>query len=255
MRKSLLLSAFLLSALLFSGSAYASVTCQPIYGGGETCVSRGDIDIEKKVKHPDSPKGEAEKFVDNLSISESKYHAGDQVVFKLTVTNTGDATLSTVEVKDILPTYVTFVSGPGKFDANTKTLTYTLKDLKSKESRTETLVVKVVAESDLLIDNGSVCTVNKSFATSDSATTFTTKVSVLDSFATSDGMSDQDNALFCIEKKVLVTKGGLPVKPAVKAAQTPPTGPEMWALIGLIPAGLSGILLRRRSMKIRGGER
>lgn len=236
MRKSLLLSAFLLSALLFSGSAYASVTCQPIYGGGETCVSRGDIDIEKKVKHPDSPKGEAEKFVDNLSISESKYHAGDQVVFKLTVTNTGDATLSTVEVKDILPTYVTFVSGPGKFDANTKTLTYTLKDLKSKESRTETLVVKVVAESDLLIDNGSVCTVNQSFATS-------------------DGMSDQDNALFCIEKKVLVTKGGLPVKPAVKAAQTPPTGPEMWALIGLIPAGLSGILLRRRSMKIRGGER
>ena len=123
---------------------------------------------------------------------------------------------------------MTFVSGPGKFDANTKTVTYTLKDLKAKESRTNDLVVKVVAENDLPIQNGEVCAVNQSFVSADS-------------------MSDQDNATFCIEKKKVVTKGGLPVKPAPPIKEAPPTGPEMAALFALIPVGLSGLLLRRKT--------
>ena len=228
MRKIFFLLSTVLTILLFANVAQASVTCTPIYGGGETCISKGEIDIEKKVNHPDASKGGTENFVDNLSITDSKFHAGDQITFKLTVTNTGDDTLNTVEVKDILPSYVTFVSGPGNFDPNTKTLTYTLKDLKAKESRTNDLVVKVVQEADLPVQNGDVCAVNQSFVQA-------------------NGMSDQDNVTFCIEKKKMVTKGGLPVKPAPVVTQAPPTGPEMAALFALIPAGLSGLILRRKT--------
>ncbi len=236
MRKVFFLLTTVLAILLFANVADASVTCTPIYGGGETCVSKGEIDIEKKICKPSADCSKNENFVDGLSITDAKFHAGDQITFKLTVTNTGDATLGTVEVRDILPSYVTFVAGPGNFDANTKTLKYTLKDLKSKESRTNELVVKVVAENDLPVQNGEVCAVNQSFVTA-------------------DGMSDQDNVTFCIERKKVVTKGGLPVKPAPPVKEAPPTGPEMAALFALIPAGLSGLILRRKSMKVRGGER
>ncbi|MBI4097739.1 MAG: DUF11 domain-containing protein [Candidatus Levybacteria bacterium] len=215
MIKSLIfLPLFLTAIFLGVSSANASVTCENIYGGGQTCVSKGAIDIDKKVRNPKTG-----DFVDNLFVSESKHRAGDQVTFEIKVTNTGDATLSSVEVKDTIPQYTSFISGPGSFDANTKTLTYVLNDLKAKESRTDKLVVKVTNE-------GNFCVVNQSIASS-------------------EGMSDQDNSQFCIEK-VTVTKGGLPVKPPPKIAETPPTGPEMLALIGLIPAGLAGILLRRQ---------
>lgn len=209
----------LAAVLIVVSPSEASVTCENIYGGGQTCVSKGAIDIDKKVRDPKTG-----SFVDNLFVSESKHRAGDQVIFEIKVTNTGDATLSSVEVKDIIPQYTTFVSGPGSFDANTKTLTYVLNDLKAKESRTDKLVVKVNNE-------GNFCVVNQSIASS-------------------EGMSDQDNAQFCIEK-VTITKGGLPVQPPPKIYQTPPTGPEMLPLIGLIPAGLAGILLRHRAKKIK----
>ena len=235
MRKIFFLLTSVLTVLLFVNTASASVTCTPIYGGGETCVTKGELDIEKKINHPDASKGGIENFVDNLSITDPRFHSGDQITFKLTVTNTGDAMLNTVEVKDILPSYVTFVAGPGNFDSNSKTLTYTLKDLKAKESRTNILTVKVVDDASL--PEGTACSVNQSFVSS-------------------EGMSDQDNSQFCVEKKAQVTKGGLPVKPAPPVTQAPPTGPEMWALVGLIPAGLGGLLLRRKSMKLKfGGDK
>lgn len=216
MKKSIFfLSSILIAVLLTVSPSQASVNCQAIYGGGQNCVSKGKIDIEKKIKDPKTG-----KFIDNLFINESKFRLGDQVVFELKVTNTGDATLSSVEVKDIIPQYTDFVSGPGNFDTNTKTLSYVLNDLKAKESRTNQIAVKVINE-------GNFCVVNQSLASS-------------------EGMSDQDNSQFCIEKVTIVTKGGLPVKPAPPLKQTPATGPEMLPLIGLIPAGLAGIYLRRK---------
>ena len=217
-----LLASIFTAVLLTVSPSQASVSCQPIYGGGQTCITTGEIQIDKKVKHPQTG-----AFVDNLSINESRFHAQDTIIFRLSVTNTGDNTLSSVEVKDTLPPHVTFVSGPGEFDNNTKTVTYTLKDLKINETRTEDIVVKVVDEKALSSKGGVVCTVNQSSAIS-------------------EGKVTQDNSQFCIEKVIKVTKGGLPVKPAPPLKETPPTGPEMLSLIGLIPAGLAGILLRKK---------
>lgn len=217
--------------LFLAQSANADVVCTPNYGGGETCISKGAISIDKKVRHPNSLKSGSDSFVDNLYINDSKYQAGDQIIFKLIVTNTGDTTLSSVEVKDTLPSYVTFVSGPGNFDANTKILTYTIKDLKAKESKTNTVVVKVVSEKELPIQNGTLCAVNQSFAKTDNS-------------------SDQDNAQFCVQKQVLGK-----VFPAPKITTTPPTGPEVIGLVGLIPAALAGFAIRKRANTFRGGEK
>lgn len=43
------------------------------------------------------------------------------------------------------------------------------------------------------------------------------------------------------------TKGGLPVEKQSKAKSTPATGPEIWTLIGLIPAAGIGLWLRRKT--------
>ena len=84
----------------FSGSAIASsgieggygAPCEPIYGGGEVCVSNGEILINKTVKNPESG-----AFVENLSLSnDPKYSANQIVDFQLTLTNTGKETLNEV---------------------------------------------------------------------------------------------------------------------------------------------------------------
>ena len=77
--------------------------------------------------------------------------------------------------------------------------------------------------------------------------------------ATSDNnQQSSDNSQFCIQKPVLgETKGGLKVFPAPSVTTTPPTGPEMLPLIGLIPTGVLGFILRKKSYKNKfgGGEK
>lgn len=211
----------------FAGASYASygsVACQPIYGGGQTCVTTEKILINKTILNPSS-----NSYVDNLSINDPKYAPTQTVKFQLVVTNTGNSTLSLVSVYDIFPEFVSFVSGPGNFDSNTRMLTFNLSNLNPNESRTYNVVGKVVSPNSMPSDQGVVCVVNQAIAK----------------------FSDQesrDNSQFCIEKTV-TTKGGFPVQKAPVMTKTPATGPEMLALIGLIPAGLGGIFLRRKASK------
>lgn len=128
----LLFTGSLVLFLAFGGSAYASSTyggygtpCEPVYGGGEVCVSKGQILINKAVKNPSTG-----AFVDNLSLSnDPKYSADSTVEFQLTLTNTGKETLNEVTVTDTFPSFVTFESGNGTFDSNSKTLTFKVTDL------------------------------------------------------------------------------------------------------------------------------
>lgn len=230
--KKLLISLLIAGSIFASSStAFASTNCQPIYGGGQTCISQGNLVINKMVQNPQSG-----AFQDNLGFNDPRFNGNQNVTFQIQVTNNGDATLSTVNVTDTLPQYVTFVSGPGSFDANTKILKFTLNNLGAGETRTFTLVAKTVDSSKLPSDQSVVCTVNQVSATSDT------------------NMAS-DNSQFCIEKPATTTKGGLPIYPAPVMVKTPPTGPEMLPLIGLIPGGIGGLLLRKKSKKIEGGEK
>ncbi|MBI2034360.1 MAG: DUF11 domain-containing protein, partial [Candidatus Levybacteria bacterium] len=140
MKKFILASIFVSEIFLFltTNAARAYVTCQPIYGGGESCIQVGKIFINKTVQNPKSS-----EFVDSLSINDPKFSPEQNIQFKLTVTNNDNATAQDVVVKDTYPQYVNFTSGDGKYDNNTKTLTIEVGELKAGESKTYTLAGKI----------------------------------------------------------------------------------------------------------------
>lgn len=234
MKKFAAVAAVFVSSLLFTGVAFAGGTpnCQPIYGGGETCVQAGKITLDKKVLTPGS---NPEAYVDNLGVSDAKYAPGQTIKFKLTLTNTGNQAIDTIVVKDFFPKYVDFVSGPGSYDTNSKTLTISMAAMNPGETRSFILIGAITDASQ--ISNGQVvCVINQATESNNSQTS-------------------SDNAQFCIEKPSVTptpvtpntTKGGLPVYPAQPGTTTPPTGPEALALIALLPSGAAGLFLRRKS--------
>lgn len=249
--KKLTLSLLFTAACLFiaGGLSYADTTCQPIYGGGQTCVTAGNLLIDKKVQNPSNG-----IYVDNLGINDPKYNPDQTVNFKITVTNTGSETMNTVTVKDILPSYVSYVSGPGTYDANTNTLTFEIKDLKANETREFTVTGKVAPANSIPQNQSISCVINQAQGIV-------------------DGKASQDNAQFCLEQPTqpttpgkgetipgkggvvaqpvvpITTKGGIKVFPPPVITTTPATGPEMFALIGLIPGAGLGFFLRKKAYK------
>ena len=222
--------AFALLLLLPVGNVFADVSCQPIYGGGQTCITTGAISVSKKVQNPQTG-----QFVDNLSSNDPHFGPGDTITFKIFLTNTGGSTIAQTKVIDTLPSFVSFVSGPGTFDPNTRNLTFTVDNLNTGETRdVGTIQVQVIDAKGL--PDGVTCEPNSASAT------------------TNTGQMSQTTSVFCIQKTV-TTKGGLPVFPPSQVTTTPPTGPELIPLISLLPGGALGFLLRKKTNKFRGGEK
>lgn len=214
----------------FAGSAHAAgvesgygAPCEPIYGGGEVCVSKGQILINKTVKNP-----ETGAFVENLSLSsDPKYSANGVVDFQLTLTNTGKETLNEVTVTDTFPSYVRYESGSGTYNEENNTLSFKVTDLQAGESRVFNVSGRITNVDSLPADQAVTCVVNQVKATS------------------SENESS-DVSQFCISKVITTTKGGLEVMPAPIMEETPATGPGL-ALLALIPAGVGGMILRRKA--------
>lgn len=226
MYKALAVSALSLVSLFLvvAKPAQASVTCQPIYGGGQSCVSSPNILVNKTVRNPQTG-----QFVDNLGINDPKFGINQDVTFQITVSNTGNSTIDRTMVKDVFPSFVTFSSGAGNFDVSNRTLSFEVDNLSAGEQRTFTIVGKTQDSG-----TGVTCVVNQAIAQ-----------------IMSTNETSQDNAQLCIEKgavtTTVTTKGGIPVLQAPPMKTTPPTGPEMLPLVGLLPTGALGWLLRRKA--------
>jgi len=229
----LLVTCYLL--LVTASPAQADTSCQPIYGGGQSCVTTNNIIINKTVLNP-----QTNQFVDNLSINDPKYQPGFITTFQISVTNTGNNNVGRIDVRDIFPQYVNFGSGAGTFDTNTNTLSFSLTNLAPNETRKYSIVGRIFNADQIPVAQGSViCVVNQAIAMVDNAN------------------ASQDNAQLCIEKVAPVvatvitnTKGGFPVlNPSTTIYKAPATGPEMFGLIAMIPTGLAGWFLRKHSMK------
>lgn len=217
-----------------SANAAGTVTCQPIYGGGQTCVQAGNVVVDKKLTHP-----KTSALVDNIGVNDDKFAPESVVTFQIAVTNTGGSKIDKVQVKDIFPSSIDFAAGVGNFDTGTKTLSFDVNDLNPNETRTFNIVGKVVPASSLPVDRGIVCVVNQATASN----------------AADAGEPSRDTAQLCIEKALPVptvvvseTKGGLKVFPPQKTFTTPATGPEMLPLFALIPTGALGAFLRRKAI-------
>lgn len=184
------------------------------------------IFINKTIQNPHSS-----EFVDSLSMSDPKFVPGQDIIFRIVITNNENTAIKNISVKDILPAYITFVSGEGRFDASTKTLMIIVNDLRASESKTFTLNTRVVSDSQIpTIKGGVTCMINQAEVT------------------LGDKLS-KDNAMFCIEKKVsgAETKKDIQVYPPQKATATPATGSETIALLSLLPLGLVGFYLHQKS--------
>lgn len=226
--KKLFLGLTLALLLLSSSVNGANADCSTVYGGGTVCNYA--FKIEKFVQTPGKGGG---NFVENLNSDGPKYSPNQNVSFHLTVTNTGSNTIPTITIVDTFPQFTSFVSGPGSFDTNNKTLTFSISNLGAGQSSTYTVVGKV-GDTKVLPNNSVVCLLNQVVGTDN------------------NGVSNSDSSQFCVQKKVA------PVLPAPKVVKTPPTGPEMLPLAMLLPGALGGFMLRKKSKLnsiFKGGEK
>ncbi len=200
-------------------SAAGSSNCQAIYGGGEVCPTDVKFTIDKKVQKPTKGGG----YVDNLSVNDEKFAPTQNVSFEITLQNTGSKDVA-LQVTDILPSYLTYVSG-GTYDSNSKQVKNEVA-LKVGETKKLTIVAKVVESSNLPENQSIVCITNVAKAADNAGTTA------------------EDNAQLCIEKGKTTTPE---VQPQVPAKSIPSTGPEALALFLLPPVGAAGLYLRRKA--------
>lgn len=193
--------------------AYGQAGCVPVYGGGVQCPRVGQVLIDKTVRNPSTG-----LFVDNLGPSDPKYHPQWTVTFRLVIKNSGDQTLDRVTVTDKLPDFVDFMSGPGNYDSNSKTLTFDVFNLTGGSAQTFEIKARVVHAAVLPADKNVVCVLNNVEAQTSS-------------------QKDADTSQFCIEKEMIV--------PSVPSA-----GPEHWILsfAGLSTALTIGLYLRKRTV-------
>jgi uncharacterized repeat protein (TIGR01451 family) len=226
--KKLFLSLFLFGALtILPGKAYAD--CQTLYGGGQTCTSYS-FSLQKFVQVP----GQS-NFVNNLSINDPKFNMSQTVNFQLIVANTGSNNISSVTIVDTFPQFVSFVSGSGSFNSNNNTLTFVVNNLNVGQNQTFNLSGKIASSG---IPAGITCVVNQASGTDN------------------NGDTNTASSQLCIQNVVNVTPTPV-VLPVAQVKTTPPTGPEMLPLMLLLPGGLAGLFLRKKSKKslIGGGEK
>lgn len=214
---------------LFLGYFATTVNAAGQYGcptqyGGE-CPSQ-EILINKTVRDPKTG-----SFVEIIGTNDNKFSPNQNVIFKIIVKNIGNDTLERFLVHDIFPEFISFEKGPGKFDNNAKTLYFEVRNLMPNEIREYIIEGKIAPESKLPADQGITCVVNQAQAKLNGKITI-------------------DNTQLCIEKKVLgETKGGLKIFPQPQTVTTPTTGPEILALIGLLPGAVTGLILRKKATK------
>lgn len=210
----LLASLFTTASIIFSFLAVSPVfadginpACPSVYGA--TCPA-GQLTLDKKIQNPKT--GE---LMEAINANDITFVADQEVNFRIEVKNIGSTNLNSILVQDILPGFVTFVSGPGNFDANSKTLSWTVDNLKAAESRFFSVKTKIKPQNELP-QSSITCLTN--FAQ-----------------ASKDNLSAKDTAVFCIQTPNVTGKGAV-----LPAEQLPKTGLPLvaWSLVGLLPAGL-----------------
>lgn len=214
-----------LAFITAAAQAAGNSNCQVIYGGGEVCERNIEFSLDKFVQKANK----GGEYVENLNTNDPRFRADQDVVFKVVVKNVGQDTIENMTVTDTLPSYVTFVSGAGNFDKNSNKITFTLQNLAKNEQREFIIATKVVGENSLPTDKAINCVVNH--------------VSAVES----NGATAKDSSQFCIERAV-VAKPTPQVFDKTPVKKIPETGAESFlALIGLVPAGIAGFALRKKS--------
>ena len=214
MKKLITTAGVLISFLILIPSALAQTYENP---GIKSSV----LSVNKTVQKPGNS-----SFVENLGMNDPKYAPGNSVQFQIVITNTGNATLTNIQVADHFPQYLKNAAD------NSASASATIPSLAPGQSEVITLTAKIAETASLPTDQRVFCLVNQAIATSGNQTS-------------------TDNAQLCVENPTVepgvTTKGGLPVYEPQPVTITPSTGPEAFAFAALLPGGILGYFLRKRS--------
>lgn len=178
--------------------------------------------IDKLVAQPGTANGKGGEFVavykDNLLLSDPRYAPGDQVVFKVVVKNVSGTTLKNIVVKDTIPAYVEPMVGPGTYDAKTRTVTYTIAELKPNEENVQYMKMQIFPQNKLPANESVIKQLNN------------VEVRV-------NTLQDTDSSQFFTEKQ------------AIGVNEVPKTGPELGlAFLAVQGLGLAiGLKLRQHN--------
>ncbi|MBU2577362.1 DUF11 domain-containing protein [Patescibacteria group bacterium] len=170
-----------LGSLLFllDKRAMASHICEPQYGG--ICPPR-KIDVDKKVQDPRSG-----IFVDNLDFTDHKFFAGDEVVFRIRVENTGERDFDEIEITDTLPFFLEPVSGDREFE---------IYNFNRDEVEERDIRARVISEDRMPKDQDIICDYNK------------VRVEA-------DRIDEEDTVRICISRRVITKAQPTVVQPVI----------------------------------------
>lgn len=120
--------------------------------------------VTKKIRLPNGSE------VTSVSASDHVYSPGEEIVYRLFISNSGTGDASNFSISDFLPTYIFWVSGDGGYASGENKVNFDLGTLKAKESRTLTYKAKVRDN----IPSGQVSQTNNAKVNSPSNLTCTT---------------------------------------------------------------------------------
>ncbi len=176
----------------------------------------GTLALTKTVLNPKN-----NTYVNNLGLNDPMYHPKDTVTFHITVANLGKDTVAQAVMKDTMPDYVTFTTGPGEYNPQTKTLSFFVYNIKPGTTQQFSVSVTVNDVTSLPANQTVTCVANK-----------------VDMVA-SNNENAQDSASFCIQKTFA----------PVQTQTTPDTGPEAFSYIAIFASAISGLGIKKFAKK------
>lgn len=236
----------LLSASL--AKAQTTPECNEIYNSSGACQLSNVIDVTKQVQNP-----QTNEFVDVLNPSEARIAPDQNAVFRITVTNRSSSALRNINLTDIIPTSLTFVgTQKGEFNEANRTLSYFIESLEEGASESFEVQTRVVPASELP-SSGIVCLTNLATVKTGRETTTDNVQFCVGAGQSGSGSSDQKSGSNAAPGSTSTTsvpatsKGGKEVHGAFTPTVSPSTGPELLALLPLLPAAIGGYYIRRRT--------
>jgi uncharacterized repeat protein (TIGR01451 family) len=259
MNKTLFFSLILLAISIgFTSPAFSQTptptSCPPLYNGGIVCQEANDFSIDKKIQTPKDG-----SFVDRINQGDARITPERTMIFRIVTTNKTEKTLRNIRVIDTLPAFVQYITADTAVKKGNTIVSYTISSLEAKQTHTVNLETKVLSNEKLPGTNGPLCVANEVEAKSgftSVARDFVTFCIEREGTQTSQATEAKDPSSFAGLTKggtlisptpVNTTKGGQTVHPAPVTSKNPDTGPEVLALIGLIPGAIAGFWLRKKA--------
>lgn len=112
--------------------------------GYETTNVPKEISIDKKVRSI----GDSQ-YVDNIESSTKTFYENDVIEFQVNIKNTSDKTLNNINVKDILPKYLSLIFYPGTLNTDQNVVEWKIDSLASNETKTYLIRAKINGSTGL----------------------------------------------------------------------------------------------------------